>query len=269
MHLEPEIEWTESCTCRPWWSEFGDGLGGRDRVNWELHLEAMIDQVWRCTGRPRSSELRDALWGRDQASLEMQLDTEIEWTQRYTPRLWSGDFGDALGDRDWVNSEMYSEAVTERVWRCTCRLWSSEIGGVLGGSRFGGRRDSSWDYIHWLTRNRGNVESWVQYGPPRDERLAGSGRQSILGWCSTWCMLYSVYAVLGVNSWSLHGEIDRDELTSCAEVMVETDRNQSRWGKSSCETGTWENFVCQSIDHPRYGRYESWSGMQYHRYGVF
>jgi len=158
MHLEAEIEWSERCTWRPWSSEFRDTLRGRDRVYWEMDLDAVIDRVWRCTGRP-----------------------------------WSSKFGDALGGRDGVNSEMHSEAVTERVWRCTGRLWSSEIGGVLGGGRFGGRCDGSWDSIYWLTCDCGNVESWVQH-PPRDEKLAGSGsrRLSILGWCSTWCMLYSV-----------------------------------------------------------------------------
>jgi len=34
-------------------------------------------------------------------------------------------------------------------------------------------------------------------------------------------MLDSVYAVLGVNSWSLHREIERDDLTSSSWVMVE------------------------------------------------
>jgi len=34
-------------------------------------------------------------------------------------------------------------------------------------------------------------------------------------------MQYSVYAVLGDDSWSWHGEIERDDLTSCSEVMVE------------------------------------------------
>jgi len=67
-----------------------------------------------------------------------------------------------------------------------------EMGGVLGGGPFGGRRDGSWDSIHWLTCNCRNVESWVQQHPPRDEKLAGSVRLSILGWCCTWCMLYSV-----------------------------------------------------------------------------
>jgi len=137
-------------------ASFGDALGGRDRVNGDMHLEAAIDRVWRCTGRPRWSELTDALRG-----------------------------------RDWSSLEMHWEAVIDRVWRCTCRVWSSEIGGVLGGGRFAGRRDSSWVSIHWLTCNCGNVESWVQR-PPRDEKLAGRGRLSILGWCCTWCMLYSV-----------------------------------------------------------------------------
>jgi hypothetical protein len=34
-------------------------------------------------------------------------------------------------------------------------------------------------------------------------------------------MLYSVYAVLGVNSSSWQGEIDQDDLTSYSYLMVE------------------------------------------------
>jgi len=44
---------------------------------------------------------------------------------------------------------------------------------------------------------------------------------AVLGVCCTRCMLYSVYAVLGVNSWSWHGEIERDDLTLCSAMMVE------------------------------------------------
>jgi len=121
---------------------------------------------------------------------------------------------------------MHLQAVIERVWRCTWRRWSIEIGGVLGGGwsghgRSGWRCDGSWDSIHWLTGIRGNVESWVQSGPLWDERLAWSRRQSLLGWCSAQCIQCSVYPLLGVNWWSLHWEMDRDDLTSCSEVMVE------------------------------------------------
>jgi len=130
----------------------GYALGDWDRVNSEMHLEAVIEWVWWCTWRPCSCK---------------------------------------LGGRNRACSEIHLQAVIERVWRCTCRLWSSEIGGVIGGGRFGGRRDGSWDSIHWLTCTCGNVESWVQH-PLRDEKLAGSGRLSILGWCCAWCMLYPV-----------------------------------------------------------------------------
>jgi len=34
-------------------------------------------------------------------------------------------------------------------------------------------------------------------------------------------MQYLVYAVLRVNSRSSHGEIERDDITSCSQVMVE------------------------------------------------
>jgi len=156
MHLEAEMEWTQRCTYRPWSSEFGHALGGRHRVNSEMHFEAVIEWVCRCTSRPIPSELRDAVGGRDRSSLEVHWEGVIEW-----------------------------------VWRCTCRLWSSKIGGVLGGSQFVGRRDSRWGSIHWLPCNCRNVQSWVQH-PPSDEKLAASGRPSILGWWCTWCMLYWV-----------------------------------------------------------------------------
>jgi len=156
----------------------------------KMYLEAAIERDWRWTWRLRSSKLRDALVGRDQASLGMHLQTEIEWTERCTWRKWLSEFGDALGGRDWVNSEMHLEAVIECIWRYTWRPWSINIGEVLGGGRSGERRDGSWHSIHWLICKCGNVERCVDL--PRDEKLAGSGRQSIMEWCSTWCMLDSV-----------------------------------------------------------------------------
>jgi len=144
MHLETLIE-------------FGDVLGGRDRVSLEMHLEDVIEPVWRCIWRPRSSELTDLLGGGDRASLVMHL-----------------------------------EAVFEHIERSTWRPWSIKIGGVLGCCRSGVRRNRSWDSIHWLTRNCGNVESWVRQHWPRHEKLVRSGRLSIWGWCGTWWMLYSV-----------------------------------------------------------------------------
>jgi hypothetical protein len=45
MDREAVIERTQRCTWRPCWNEFGDALGGEDRVNTEMHLEAVIKQV--------------------------------------------------------------------------------------------------------------------------------------------------------------------------------------------------------------------------------
>jgi hypothetical protein len=133
-----------------------DIIGGRDRSSLGMHWVTVIEPVWRCTWRPRWSELRDALQGPDR-----------------------------------LNSEMYSDAVTKRVLRCTWRVWSSDIAALLGGGQFGGSCDAHCDSIHGLTCNCGNVHCWMQH-PPRDEKLAGSRRMSIMGWCYTWCMLYSV-----------------------------------------------------------------------------
>ena len=149
----------------------------------------------------RSSELRDALRGHNLASLEMDLD-----------------------------------AMTELVRRCNRRQWWIEIGTVHGGRwSAGGRSTVDWlesrhewggDFIHWLTRNCGGVQNWVQHGPLRDELLAGNGRQlilvcmqylvwAILSASCTRCMLYSMYTVPGVNSWSWPAEMERDDLTCC------------------------------------------------------
>jgi len=72
-------------------------------------------------------------------------------------------------------------------------------------------------------------------GQPRIVRMTGA--QAILGVCCIrcilyWvyavsrvscirCMLYSVYALHSVNSWSWHGEIQRDDLTLCSVIMVQ------------------------------------------------
>ena len=52
-------------------SDFGDALGGGNRVSLEIHLEAVIVRVWRY-----------ALGGHDRANLE----TVIEQVWRYTWR---------------------------------------------------------------------------------------------------------------------------------------------------------------------------------------
>jgi len=42
----------QRCTWRPWQSEFGDALRGRDRASLEMHLEAEIKWTQWCTWRP-------------------------------------------------------------------------------------------------------------------------------------------------------------------------------------------------------------------------
>jgi hypothetical protein len=44
---------------------------------------------------------------------------------------------------------------------------------------------------------------------------------AVLGVCCTGCMQYWVYAVLGVNSRSWQGEIESHDLIKCFQVMVE------------------------------------------------
>jgi len=66
-------------------------------------------------------------------------------------------------------------------------------------------------------------------GPPEAEAtvrghlviMTMKRRQSIIGGCCSQCMLYSVYRILGANSWSRHGETQRDDLTLCSAIIVE------------------------------------------------
>jgi hypothetical protein len=68
-------------------SEFGDALGGSDRVSLDMHLEHVIARVWRCTWRPRSSKFGDALRGHDQDGLEghMEISIERDWSCTWRP----------------------------------------------------------------------------------------------------------------------------------------------------------------------------------------
>jgi len=153
----------------------------------EMYLEAMIERVWKCTWWLRSSERREALGGRDRVNSEMHLEAVIKRVGRYTWRPWSITIGVVLGG-SWSGGDWSEGGQSER-----SQSGGSESGGSeFGGGRSGGMCDGSWDSIHWLTRNCGNVENWVQLGPLRTGRLAGSGRQSISGWCSTRCILDSV-----------------------------------------------------------------------------
>ena len=54
-------------------------------------------------------------------------------------------------------------------WRSNCWNWSSKSGAVLegghgGGGSLGGRRDGSWDSIHWLTYIWGSVSNGSALG---------------------------------------------------------------------------------------------------------
>ena len=142
--------------------------------------------------------LNDIFGGRDRASLEKHLEAEIVWTQRWTLRPWSSEFGCALGGRDRVNSEMHSEAGTQRVWRCTWRPRWSELRDALGG-----RDRASLDMhleaeIEWTEKCTWRPWSiWfgdalTGYDRARLEEYLEEVNLEILGWCCTWCMLYSV-----------------------------------------------------------------------------
>jgi len=93
------------------------------------------------------------------------------------------------------------------------------------------------------------------------------GRETIFGGsCTRWMLysvyvelgvfLYSVYAVLSVNSWSWHGEIERDDLTLCSAMMVQLWTRQREMGD---EDG---NDLENTSGHEKSGVRLGWLGLE-------
>ena len=61
-------------------------LQAKIKLNSEMYLEAVIKRGWRCTWRPRLSEFGDALGGQDKVELRDALGGHDHVTQRYTWR---------------------------------------------------------------------------------------------------------------------------------------------------------------------------------------
>jgi len=174
-------------------------LGGCDWPSWEMPLEAEIEWTQRCTWRPSKRELRDALGGRDRMSLEMHFEAMIErgWRCNWRPRL--SELRDALGGRDWASLEMHLQAMINRDWRSTRKrsIWREAL---LQLRLYSLVNLQSWEY--WELSTTTSAARWE----------TGWGWETVdLG-----LMLYLMYAVLGVESWSWHGDIVRDDLTSCS-----------------------------------------------------
>jgi len=73
IHSGALIEQEWRCTSRRLSSVFGDTLGWRDWVNFEMHPEIWIERLWRRTWGPGLCDIG----GCNQASLEMHLEAII------------------------------------------------------------------------------------------------------------------------------------------------------------------------------------------------
>jgi len=90
--LKMTMEWTQRYTPRPWWSEFGQALGGQDRVNSEMH-----STLW-------SSKVRDALAASDdRGGLQEYLKVvDLEAVDGRRARCW----------------DSIHRAVNSKLWEC-------------------------------------------------------------------------------------------------------------------------------------------------------
>jgi len=190
-----------------------------------MHLEAMIVR----TCRTQSSEFGDALGGDDRASLEMHLQAVIErdWTS-----TWRRSMDGAPGDETLFISWFTHNNGNATMWLFFWALMESWLMAVDHLQRYAG----SWSYIQGSTHNHENEEKTIN-----------------LGW-----MLYSVYAVLGVNSWSCHGEIERDDLTLCSAMMVELWMRKRKMGDEV------ENDMEDTSGYEKSGVRLAWLGWEDH-----
>jgi len=88
------------------------------------------------------------------------------------------------------------------------------------------------------------MRGWLGAGDSR------SRDDAVCGVCCTCCMLYLVYAVVGVNSWSWHGEIESNDLTLCSYVMVELrtwKREMSGYGGNHHEKLGLKRISCATL----------------------
>jgi len=234
MHLEATIERVWRCNWKPESSDFGDALAGHDSASLAIHLQAVIEWIWRCNWKPWLRDFGDAFGGRNRASLAMHLETVIERAWRCTWRpWWSGiggvqkggqSGGDKFGREAWWERRLYSLVNS---YLCECRelstTWSPERWetgwereavdlGMMEYMVYAVLSECcTWCMLYSVYAILGVCCTWwMLYSV-----------YTVLGVCCTQCILYLVYAVLSVNSWSWHGEIERDDLTSCSLVMVE------------------------------------------------
>jgi len=121
----------------------------------------------------------------------MHLEAAIEHVGRYTWRPWSIKIGKVF-EGGWSAGNWFEGGQYEGSRSASCESGGGSLEAICHGS---------WDTIHWLTRDCGNVENWIQQRPLRDWLGAGDSWHSdnaVCGVCSTQWMLYSVYAVLSV-----------------------------------------------------------------------
>jgi hypothetical protein len=142
-------EWTERCTWRLRSSEFGDALGGRNRVNSEMHLEAGIKLNSRMHLEAMIELGRRRIWRQRSCYSEMHLEAMIERLWGCTGRPWWSEHRDILGCRNRVSFELHLEVMMKKDWRST---WRRSMGGVPGAETVS---------ICWLTRNFVNVMWWL------------------------------------------------------------------------------------------------------------
>jgi len=185
LRLKMTMEWTQRYNWRPWWSECGEALGGREQVNTEVNLEDVIKRVWRCMWRPPSCNSKmhlgaviDWVW-----TPNMERMIKQDWRSTWR-RMREGAAGAETQSISWLTRDRGNVMRWLNCW-ALMESWQVAVDHV-------GRHAGSWSYIQGSTRNREDEGITDNLGRMVYSVYAGLGV-----WC-TWCMLYSMYAVLRV-----------------------------------------------------------------------
>ena len=173
-----------------------------------IHSEAIIEGVWRLW----VSELRNALRGRNRGGFNNYSEAVYAWR---------------IGCWDSIQ-----RLVNLQLWKCHQVTIPLSSHGELADDNPSYREAHQILKLHWGVNlwswdwwEKNNLV-WMLYLVYAVLSICCTwcmhcSVHSVLSVCCTWCMLDLVYAVFGVNSWSWHGEIEKDDLTLYSAMMVE------------------------------------------------
>jgi hypothetical protein len=194
-----------------------------------LHwLQTVLECISQCAWKSGFCEPIDTLSGHDWASLEMHLEEVLELIWRQIWSWWLRKHRDVLRDHNWASFKMHFEGIIVQTCNPYSSLFRSQIDGLDRGklNNYLEVVDGQWP-VHRLFSPVVNSQQWeydkLTLSSNSHDKLHGdfrwywvlhrmltfysgvylqsllTGRKTTTVRCCTWCILYLVYAALGVS----------------------------------------------------------------------